>query len=115
MRAFLSRFSHLSSARAAGRTAAVLLAATCALAPLDAAAQFALRSTIEGSVKDATAGALPGATVTLTETTRNQVQTATADEHGAFVFTNVAPGTYTVSAALSGFLTATSEAVALGS
>ena len=66
-------------------------------------------------MKDSTAGALPGATVTLTETTRDQVQTATADEHGAFVFSNVAPGTYTVSAALTGFITATSEAVTLGS
>ena len=111
MRAFASRFI----AVALTRTAGLLLVAAFALAPTVAAAQFSLRSTIAGTVKDTTAGALTGATITLTETTRNQVQTATADEHGAFVFTNLAPGTYTVSAALSGFLTAASDAVVLGS
>ena len=115
MRTFPSRFSPVALACATGRAVVLLLAAAYAFAPIDATAQFALRSTIEGTVKDSTAGALPGATVTLTETTRDQVQTATADEHGAFVFSNVAPGTYTVSAALTGFVTATSEPVTLGS
>jgi hypothetical protein len=48
-----------------------------AAAPTDAGAQFALRSKIEGTLTDSTGAVLPGDTVTLTETTRNQVQTAT--------------------------------------
>ena len=48
-----------------------------AAAPTDAGAQFALRSKIEGTLTDSAGAVLPGDTVTLTETTRNQVQTAT--------------------------------------
>ena len=44
-----------------------------------------------------------------------QVQVATTDGHGAFVFSNLASGIYTVSAALSGFTTAVSDPVTLGS
>jgi hypothetical protein len=50
------------------------LAATCLGLVLTGAlahAQFALRSKVEGTVTDTTGAALPGATITLTETTRN--------------------------------------------
>ena len=45
--------------------------------PVIVSAQFALRSKIEGTVTDSTGASVPGATVTLTETTRNQVHVAT--------------------------------------
>jgi hypothetical protein len=116
MRLFHTRFPTLACGGAAARRRAStwLLCGLLALLPHTAAAQFALRSTVEGTVADSTGGALPGATITLTETERNQTLTAVTDEHGAFTFSNVAPGTYTVSAALSGFITAVSEAVTLG-
>ena len=62
----------------------------CSLWPGDASAQFALRSKIEGTLTDTTGAVLPGATVTLTETTRNQVQTATTDANGLYSFSNLA-------------------------
>ena len=58
---------------------------------------------------------MPGATVTLTETSRNQVLVATTDASGAYTFTNIASGVYTVSAELSGFVKAVSEPLPLGS
>ena len=78
-------------------------------------AQFALRSKIEGTITDTTGATLPGATVTLTETTRNQVQVATTDDSGAYAFSNLASGIYTVGAELTGFVKAMSQPVTLGS
>ncbi len=78
-------------------------------------AQFALRSKIEGTINDTTGATLPGVTVTLTETTRNQVQVATTDDSGTYAFSNLATGVYTVSAELSGFVKALSQPVTLGS
>src|SRR5262245_29866707 len=95
-----------------------LLAAAClalALTSAAAQAQFALRSKVEGTITDTTGAMLPGVTVTLTETTRNQIQTATTDTSGAYAFSNLAPGTYTVTAELAGFIKMVSQPITLGS
>ncbi len=95
-----------------------VLAAAClglVLTSAVAHAQFALRSKVEGTITDTTGAALPGVTLTLTETTRNQVQTATTDTGGTYAFSNLAPGTYTVSAELTGFIKTASQPITLGS
>ena len=97
------------------RLAPLVLAALLTAVATTASAQFALRSKIAGTITDSTGAALPGATVTLTETSRNQVLVATTDTSGAYTFTNITSGVYTVSAELSGFVKAVSEPVPLGS
>jgi hypothetical protein len=74
----------------------LLLAATA----LPLAAQ-SLTGTVAGVVKDEQGGVLPGVTVTLGGKTgsRNTV----TDAEGAYRFAGVDPGTYSVTAALSGF------------
>jgi hypothetical protein len=74
-----------------------------------------MRSRVEGVVSDTTGASVGGATVTLTETARNQSQVATSDSRGAFAFSNLASGVYTVSAELSGFVKAISQPISLGS
>ena len=61
---------------------------------------------VAGTVLDESGGALPGATVTLTNVGTNDVQTAVTSETGAFLFAQVPVGTYKVSVALESFKTA---------
>jgi len=60
-------------------------------------------SSLVGTVKDSSGGALPGATVTVVEAERGVTQTAQSGPEGIFVFPQLPPGTYTVAAELSGF------------
>ena len=64
------------------------------------------RVTIIGSVVNASLTPLAGATVTLEQGTR-VVAKATTDAKGAFRFTGIAPGEYTVRTEHAGFPTAT--------
>jgi len=68
---------------------------------------------VAGSVLDASGAALPGATVTLTSEQTAQIQIATTNETGAFLFPQVPVGSYKVEAALPGFKTATFNNVAV--
>jgi hypothetical protein len=58
--------------------------------------------TMRGRVVDATGGALPGATVTLTDVRQN-TETVATDATGTYVFRRLAPGRYTVGALFTGF------------
>ncbi len=60
------------------------------------------QSTVRGRIIDATGGALPGATVTLTDDRATTV-TVAADETGTYVFRSLAPGHYTARASFPGF------------
>jgi outer membrane receptor protein involved in Fe transport len=80
------------------RTAIAALLCFTAAVPL--AAQ-SLTGTIAGIVKDEQGGVLPGVTVTLSG--RTAFRTATTDDEGRFRFVAVDPGTYSVTATLSGF------------
>jgi hypothetical protein len=72
------------------------------LVPTPAAAQ-ALYGSITGTVSDAQGAAIPGATVTATNTgTGNQVSAVT-DSDGNYTFRNLLPGTYDLGASLQGF------------
>jgi hypothetical protein len=77
----------------------------CALAALMAAPAFAQdpRAAIQGRVVDSSGGAVPGTTVTITNTSTGTVNTAVTNENGVYGFPFVAPGTYDVVVELSGF------------
>jgi hypothetical protein len=83
---------------------ALLLLPGGALAQFDAA-------TVLGSIRDASGGVVPGATVTLRNVSTGIVSTATSDAAGNYQFLNVRIGTYTVRAELQGFSVAEVENV----
>jgi outer membrane receptor protein involved in Fe transport len=91
------------------RVCALLLA--LALAAVPAAAQEQ-RGSVEGVVKDASGAVLPGVNVTLQSAAGAKLETVT-DATGVFRFPSVAPTTYTVTAALSGFTTQTASDVSV--
>ena len=72
--------------------------------PLCAAAQD-FRGGIRGTVSDATGGVLPGVTVTVANAETKVAQTSVTDDKGLFEILYLNPGTYTVTAELSGFKT----------
>src|SRR3954449_6485346 len=59
--------------------------------------------TIRGTVSDPQQGIVPGATVVATDESTNVTREAVSDAEGLFEIPNLRPGTYTVSASLSGF------------
>ena len=61
--------------------------------------------TITGSVRDAQAGIVPGATVTLVSTARGTTADTLTSADGDFVFPNVTAGTYVVRVTMDGFKT----------
>ncbi|PYR91842.1 MAG: hypothetical protein DMF84_15495 [Acidobacteria bacterium] len=81
------------------RTLAAVLAAVLLAWPAAAQEQ---RGSIQGIVKDASGGVLPGATVEA-RSAGSGVLSAVADAGGNFRFPSVLPGTYEVKATLSGF------------
>lgn len=62
-------------------------------------------SRISGVVTDQTGADVANATVTITDVARGVSQTLTTDADGAFVASNLLPGTYTVRAEFKGFKT----------
>ena len=61
--------------------------------------------TITGRVIDQNAALIPGAQITATLTSTGMKRTATSGEDGIFKLIQLAPGTYTIRAALEGFAT----------
>ena len=80
------------------------------LMPISATGQVAV-GTLLGNVQDDTGGAVPGATITATETRTNISRTAVSNAAGNYTFNNLAPGVYRVDAELVGFRTFTRENV----
>jgi hypothetical protein len=68
---------------------------------------------IVGIVSDPTAAAVPGATVTLTNSGTGVAKATTTDTSGAYRFPNVLVGTYRLQVKASGFATQTLENVAV--
>ena len=66
---------------------------------------------IEGSITDATGGALHGATVTVTQPTTGFVRTIVTNELGLYRALNLHPAEYDVTVELSGFATVTRRSV----
>jgi outer membrane receptor protein involved in Fe transport len=63
----------------------------------------AVYGSISGTVTDASGGALPGATVTITSVERKTVDSVVANESGVFIKERLLPGVYEVKAEISGF------------
>ena len=58
---------------------------------------------VQGTVKDATGGVLPGATVVVTNPVSGFKRDTVTDSQGQFVFRNLPPNTYRVQVSLQGF------------
>ncbi len=89
------------------------LALACALliaAP--AAAQFD-RGSISGTIKDSQGGIVPGVTVTATSNQTQQTRTTVTDGSGFYIFPNLQPGRYEVSAEIQGFKKSSRQGVQL--
>src|SRR5688572_20478101 len=71
------------------------------------------RGTISGTVTDSSGGAVPGATVTITNTRTNAVFTTLTSEVGSYTAPGLAVGEYIVSAELQGFKKAIHKGVTL--
>ena len=70
------------------------------------AAQSASTGSLQGTVKDADGGALPGVTVTASSDALVAGKlTAVTDERGTYRFPSLPPGTYAIEAELAGFQT----------
>ena len=66
---------------------------------------------LTGSVKDSSGAVIPGATVTLTNTSTGELRTAVSGKEGLYRVTNLPRGTYDVTANLDGFRTVTQSGV----
>jgi outer membrane receptor protein involved in Fe transport len=77
----------------------------CLLAALAVSlnAQSIISGDVTGIVTDPTGAVVPGATVTLTNTSTNAAQTATTNGDGSYRFAFVTPGPYKVSVRANGF------------
>src|SRR5436190_5798349 len=75
------------------------------LAALSATAVFAqaVSATLVGTITDSSGGVVVNAKVNATETNTGVSRTGTTNESGNYTFTNVPPGTYSVTAEQTGF------------
>src|SRR5215211_265457 len=62
-----------------------------------------LYGSVVGTVRDSSAGHIPGATIEIFNRDTNLVMRAVSNETGSYTFTNVLPGTYDVKVTLQGF------------
>jgi Carboxypeptidase regulatory-like domain/TonB dependent receptor-like, beta-barrel len=82
------------------------LAILAFISPVTGASAQAVYGSISGTITDASGGAVPGATVTITSVDRKTSNTVVANESGVYVKERLLPGRYEVKAELSGFKTA---------
>ena len=85
--------------------AGVITAIVCCvlLSAGEARAQEPRQGTIEGTVRDRSAGAIPGVTMRLIPTGAGTSIVTVTDSRGTYVFAGVPPGDYVLEAVLSGF------------
>ncbi len=84
------------------------------VAPREALAQGETTSAIQGHVADATAAAIPGATVTIANRGTGLRRSLKTDDQGRFRFPQLTPGTYSVKVEADGFDTQESDNVFAG-
>ena len=72
-------------------------------------------ATVSGTVTDVTGAAVPGASLTLENTTRGAIRTAVSDQSGRFAFDFVQVGSYKLTVAQTGFETGTRSGIDLAS
>jgi hypothetical protein len=88
----------------------VFLSALCIVYATAAHAQ-AVYGSLVGNVTDGTGGAIPGATVTVTQTETNLTRETVTNASGAYSIPNIPSGTYQVVVAVPGFQTFTARDV----
>jgi len=76
------------------------------LAGWPALAQIATTGQVVGGVEDSTGAVMPGVTLRLQNASTGSVQTTASAGNGGFVFPTVQPGSYILTAQLTGFETA---------
>src|SRR5215468_6263115 len=86
-----------------GKRLGFLILAAFVIGAPTSKAQESASSGIVGQVTDSTRGALPGATVTVTNTGTNARRSVVTDSEGRFTVPNLPPATYVVRVELSGF------------
>jgi hypothetical protein len=89
---------------AARRWLALLLGGATFLAPAPLRAQTE-SGKVSGAVRDPQGGALPGCALTLVSVDRATVRTTVSDSEGQYAFAALVPGSYELTAELSGFAT----------
>jgi len=72
-------------------------------------AQSTNTGTVVGTVTDQTTAVVPGAAVTLTDTTTKSARAETTNDAGRYVFVDVNPGTYELTVSKQGFSTAKTQ------
>ena len=92
-------------------TALLIIVLAAVSSPIRAAAQST--ASISGIVKDSEGSVLPGVAVVVKNDTSGAQQEVTTDAQGRYQITALSAGTYTVSATLSGFKTATAKSVSV--
>ncbi|MCX6626762.1 MAG: carboxypeptidase regulatory-like domain-containing protein [Candidatus Solibacter sp.] len=85
------------------RFASLLTVLICLLATLPAVYGQSVTGQISGVVVDPAGATVPGATVQLTHDISQQVRKYTTESNGAFIFTGLVPGSYSLHAAQAGF------------
>jgi carboxypeptidase family protein/TonB-dependent receptor-like protein len=84
----------------------MFLLALLAIASPFAYAQGGVTTSLTGTVMDASAGTIPGATVVVKNTGTGTTHNAVTNTQGTFVIPAISPGTYSVTVSLTGFKTA---------
>ncbi|HTB12929.1 MAG TPA: carboxypeptidase-like regulatory domain-containing protein [Bryobacteraceae bacterium] len=87
------------------RVALLMCAAWLSIASVSA--QSITTGKVVGNVSDASGAMVPKAQVQLVNTDTNAALTATTDDSGGYVFTNLPPGPYKLTVTMAGFRTAT--------
>src|SRR5580704_10217118 len=87
----------------------VLVLAVCVGSALPVWSQSTSSGTVAGSVTDQSNAVVPGATVTLTDSSTNIARTTTTNKEGRYIFVDVTPGIYNIAVTKSGFATTKTE------
>ena len=88
---------------AQGMSAFLIILVGSLLNLLPGVAQTTGTATVLGTVRDPTEAVIPGATVELTDLATNQTRSQTTNMNGQYIFVNVLPGVYKITASASGF------------
>lgn len=110
----MNQISRNPSSRVAARLCFVVCLAWAGLILSSPWAHAQLASaSVNGTVRDPSGAVIPGAAVTLQEVSTGVKRTVQTNSVGNYVFIDVAPGTYTLEVAKSGFSTAQQSAFVL--
>ncbi|HEY1986057.1 MAG TPA: carboxypeptidase-like regulatory domain-containing protein [Terracidiphilus sp.] len=82
---------------------AILVAIFASMSGTTAFAQATNTGTVVGVVEDQSGAVVPGATITLTDTTTNSARSTASNATGQYVFSNVPPGSYNIVVTKGGF------------